>query len=512
MGRRKIRIEPLQDERNRTVTFVKRKAGLFKKAHELAVLCQVDLALIIINPTANKIYEYSSVDTAELIAHYQRAVPPGSKPHESKGPEHYGNYRKKQFLNESRTQALHVSDSENNDFDDSDHDEITPESTPHSKATPVSQPISQQSRPDTRDSRNLSRPSPYPLAPATKNSQHVRSASPNASHQCRPVLRVQIPQDSQNLTVPVQDHLDSSARTITATARSDHPSPNRPGQASSLAIPLDQPPDRPVKRLRSLTNVSAFNTHDSRRPKLPFPSSKSQVLLPIDGPSQLGQSLGHWPPLGAAQTLQAFYPQHSSPTFGHDLLPTPVLNQVFSQFDANAPPPPSYPNNTNGMPSAKYRSIFNGIYPPNNAAPEHADHPAGPELNNENAPPVRGEQTPMLLVPMRYTQDVFPSPSNFYAQDWTANGLTGMTPVHAANILLYFLNMSTTPNQGTWAAGPGPGQASSALSHSRAAPRPVRADQPSPNGFPAGYNPNLKSEPPNEDDLKRRKLKDEPTE
>ena len=31
MGRRKIEIEPLTDDRNRTVTFVKRKAGLFKK-------------------------------------------------------------------------------------------------------------------------------------------------------------------------------------------------------------------------------------------------------------------------------------------------------------------------------------------------------------------------------------------------------------------------------------------------------------------------------------------------
>lgn len=95
MGRRKIEIQPLTDDRNRTVTFVKRKAGLFKKAHELAVLCQVDLAVIIVGNN-NKVYEFSSVDTKELIDMYQ-----GIKPHESKSPANYGNYKKKRHLNQA---------------------------------------------------------------------------------------------------------------------------------------------------------------------------------------------------------------------------------------------------------------------------------------------------------------------------------------------------------------------------------------------------------------------------
>ncbi|RKP32884.1 SRF-TF-domain-containing protein, partial [Metschnikowia bicuspidata] len=66
MGRRKIEIEPLEDDRNRSVTFVKRKAGLFKKAYELSVLCEVDLAVIIVGSN-NKVYEFSSVDTRELL-------------------------------------------------------------------------------------------------------------------------------------------------------------------------------------------------------------------------------------------------------------------------------------------------------------------------------------------------------------------------------------------------------------------------------------------------------------
>ena len=41
MGRRKIAIAPIADERARAVTFNKRKTGLFKKAYELSVLCNV---------------------------------------------------------------------------------------------------------------------------------------------------------------------------------------------------------------------------------------------------------------------------------------------------------------------------------------------------------------------------------------------------------------------------------------------------------------------------------------
>lgn len=47
MGRRKIQIAPIQDDRNRNVTFGKRRNGLFKKAYELGVLCQVDIAVLV---------------------------------------------------------------------------------------------------------------------------------------------------------------------------------------------------------------------------------------------------------------------------------------------------------------------------------------------------------------------------------------------------------------------------------------------------------------------------------
>lgn len=51
-------------------TFLKRKGGLFKKAHELSVLCSVDVAVIIFGHN-KKLYEFSSGDIRETLGKYQ---------------------------------------------------------------------------------------------------------------------------------------------------------------------------------------------------------------------------------------------------------------------------------------------------------------------------------------------------------------------------------------------------------------------------------------------------------
>ncbi|KAI0057400.1 SRF-like protein, partial [Artomyces pyxidatus] len=72
MGRRKIEIQPITNERNRSVTFLKagRKTGLFKKAYELGVLCSVDVAVIIFERRhghADKLYQYCSGDVDSIV-------------------------------------------------------------------------------------------------------------------------------------------------------------------------------------------------------------------------------------------------------------------------------------------------------------------------------------------------------------------------------------------------------------------------------------------------------------
>ena len=49
MGRRKIDIVRIENERHRQVTFTKRKSGLLKKATELAILCDAQVAVMIFN-------------------------------------------------------------------------------------------------------------------------------------------------------------------------------------------------------------------------------------------------------------------------------------------------------------------------------------------------------------------------------------------------------------------------------------------------------------------------------
>ncbi|KAI8352231.1 hypothetical protein B0O80DRAFT_427440 [Mortierella sp. GBAus27b] len=69
MGRKKIQIKTILDERNRQVTFQKRRFGLMKKAMELSVLCDCQIGLIIFNSN-NKLVQYSSHDIDQILLRY----------------------------------------------------------------------------------------------------------------------------------------------------------------------------------------------------------------------------------------------------------------------------------------------------------------------------------------------------------------------------------------------------------------------------------------------------------
>ncbi|XP_056173351.1 agamous-like MADS-box protein AGL66 isoform X1 [Syzygium oleosum] len=51
MGRVKLEIRRIENITNRQVTFSKRRNGLIKKAYELSVLCDIDIALIMFSPS-----------------------------------------------------------------------------------------------------------------------------------------------------------------------------------------------------------------------------------------------------------------------------------------------------------------------------------------------------------------------------------------------------------------------------------------------------------------------------
>ncbi|PPS08938.1 hypothetical protein GOBAR_AA11710 [Gossypium barbadense] len=74
MGRGRVQLKRIENKINRQVTFSKRRSGLLKKAHEISVLCDAEVALIVFS-TKGKLFEYSSDSWYFLIAHNNIKLP-----------------------------------------------------------------------------------------------------------------------------------------------------------------------------------------------------------------------------------------------------------------------------------------------------------------------------------------------------------------------------------------------------------------------------------------------------
>ncbi|XP_072950290.1 agamous-like MADS-box protein AGL11 isoform X2 [Typha angustifolia] len=71
MGRGKIEIKRIENTTNRQVTFCKRRNGLLKKAYELSVLCDAEVALIVFS-SRGRLYEYSNNSIKSTIDRYKK--------------------------------------------------------------------------------------------------------------------------------------------------------------------------------------------------------------------------------------------------------------------------------------------------------------------------------------------------------------------------------------------------------------------------------------------------------
>ncbi|KAF2806871.1 uncharacterized protein BDZ99DRAFT_490002 [Mytilinidion resinicola] len=187
MGRRKIEIKAIKDDRNRSVTFLKRKGGLFKKAHELSVLCSVEVAVIIYGHN-KKLYEFSSANINDIIGRHQYY----GGAHELKGPADF------------------MGKKEGDDEDE--EDEIIGGSPPRDSHTPPEHmmPPHLHTQPAFQHMRNHA-PSASPPIGNGQIPFHNRHSSPGPPGISRPDSRAaHIRRQSSNL-VPPHHHQQSQA-------------------------------------------------------------------------------------------------------------------------------------------------------------------------------------------------------------------------------------------------------------------------------------------------------------
>ncbi|KAK4779617.1 hypothetical protein SAY87_015723 [Trapa incisa] len=71
MGRRKLEMKRIEDKSSRQVTFSKRRSGLIKKARELSILCDVEVALLVFS-SHGRLFEFCSGNSlTSVLERYQ---------------------------------------------------------------------------------------------------------------------------------------------------------------------------------------------------------------------------------------------------------------------------------------------------------------------------------------------------------------------------------------------------------------------------------------------------------
>ncbi|KAK2982546.1 hypothetical protein RJ640_012285 [Escallonia rubra] len=72
MGRGRVQLKRIENKINRQVTFSKRRSGLLKKANEISILCDAEVALIVFS-TKGKLCEYATDACMErILERYER--------------------------------------------------------------------------------------------------------------------------------------------------------------------------------------------------------------------------------------------------------------------------------------------------------------------------------------------------------------------------------------------------------------------------------------------------------
>ncbi|KAL1935831.1 hypothetical protein VTP01DRAFT_4971 [Rhizomucor pusillus] len=317
MGRRKIKIAPIESERGRQVTFVKRKQGLMKKAYELSVLCKCDVALIIFNANG-KLVQYSSTDMDKILMRYTEY----NEPCETKS---------------------------NRDFvdmeDDGDEDEPSVKQV-EPVVVPTMTPHLHQAQPRHHQGSSPHPPAPAPLQQQQQTQQHQPSMHHHHHQQQQQADTMTGQQPSFDMYAYTPSPSSSSYMPFSrdyAQFNTPLPSPTVHQQHARSVVP---PPHHQHAGFKRPRLQHAHTTPYAAQQHNPIYSNHQHVITPTAAAAAAAAS--YFPQLYQQQPEQ--YQQHQSPssfssTPQHQphVYPWPTDPGSSSQYRGAPPPPPPPP-------------------------------------------------------------------------------------------------------------------------------------------------------------------------
>ncbi|GAM22153.1 hypothetical protein SAMD00019534_053280 [Acytostelium subglobosum LB1] len=257
MGRKKIKIQKISDERNRQVTFTKRKNGLIKKAMELALLCDSSVTLLIVNNSPNakeKYFQYVSSDLDAPLANIPDLGPEIS--HFYQNDDYDKSFTKKDNLLNGAT-----------DFNDDHHDSPAEHSSPSMSPSDHHHNHSKVSSTTSSKSSNNHH---HPYQRTLSKSNLAKSSNPitNTDTPTSPKSQryQQVPQQQQAVTFDSAQALLSLTNPANISSGSLNASTPKSNDLSPTSSISTSPTSSP--RLQTMSDTSS-----TMSPALPTPSS-----------------------------------------------------------------------------------------------------------------------------------------------------------------------------------------------------------------------------------------------
>ncbi|KAF7724080.1 Myocyte-specific enhancer factor 2D [Apophysomyces ossiformis] len=418
MGRKKIKIQPIKDERNRQVTFLKRKHGLMKKAYELSVLCDCEIALIIFN-TNGKLVEYASTQIDKILLKYTEH----NEPHESKSNQDFIDIAEKDTVkNDTEDDMLSVQEAEME----------SKSNVMGKKSAPATVPTQAAPHPHPGVASHTGPPPPPP--PGQMMMYHHPQAPrgypmPMPIHQPGPpMMHTPTGYDMYGIPQPHPMYMVHVSRTLYYKEKKTKTSPDKPSSqpaqnqtvpsqyssVTQLSYPHHKTPST-VQAMPSTPGMSA-SPYPSPHPAVStihMPDANSNVASPTNVPSPTTSATSS---SGKKPKLRVQIPDaevRSSPTQKEQQQHQQQHHQ-HQQQQHHQPSISSMSSTSTVAPDETTQAQHNG--PSRASYPEWAPPSALPSQFAQNLP------SPSTFYPEFYQQSELPSPLNFSATPTTGGG------------------------------------------------------------------------------------------